>query len=748
MDPVLIALTSTLMALLSGAAVFKVDTALKERLRKQWAALEFTEFHGQTLKHIRKRRITQLLEESMLRCTWSSKNIPLSTLNLKTPYAFAAIAHVNGSLIFVACKVISVGNFLQLVYEWGSNTDAIKSKSSAEHLAIQEFVHKTERMLADAELRRSVSAFHNGGSVVLEGAEFKAEIVRHILRNVSSVTDEYGKRIPIRTSLESRQNPWTSVVEAYISAANMSSFHIRFYPLPIEGSNAWELNCDWNGSLSDTLDPDSTDWTIVRSLFDTVRSEFAKAGAFQPINKQINVIDVGIFQAWSHQHLHKIGRRLLKFYTEQKDFIDSHGEKWHLHVSSSSALLPGKVGGLHMSFSMSMESLEREKMPLGWADSKTLDVFLFFQPMPPQCGQFILVSREKQSIKHSARFPFELILKQMQAKLLELLNRAGAHKVGMPKQLPMNFGENESSSGPSARNKKLKEREPWPTAQDYNESAQAPELCFEDPDLKHGTITLNALGMPRAASGAFACVYKVSHNNSEWALRCFNEPVKDQFLRYEKTSSFVCADDLPYTVPCQFIQKGIKVGTSWYPVVKMQWVNGLPLNEYLANMRKNFEGMLELRERFKRMMLALEKNGIAHGDLQHGNIIMDKDDFILIDYDNMYVPELAGFISWENGHRNYQHPRRSSEHFGPYLDNFSAWVIDTALLALAYEPYLWERFGAGDECLLFTEADFFQGKESDLFQTLLGSKVIEVSQRAQTLMSYLNLDVQRIPSLR
>ncbi|QLQ08322.1 MAG: hypothetical protein HZY76_21580 [Anaerolineae bacterium] len=55
-------------------------------------------------------------------------------------------------------------------------------------------------------------------------------------------------------------------------------------------------------------------------------------------------------------------------------------------------------------------------------------------------------------------------------------------------------------------------------------------------------------------------------------------------------------------------------------------------------------------------MRNLQTHGIAHGDLQHGNVLVAADELRLIDYDGMYVPPLSGRESHEIGHRNYQHP--------------------------------------------------------------------------------------------
>jgi len=66
--------------------------------------------------------------------------------------------------------------------------------------------------------------------------------------------------------------------------------------------------------------------------------------------------------------------------------------------------------------------------------------------------------------------------------------------------------------------------------------------------------------------------------------------------------------------------------------------------------------LFALASRWLEMIKVLNKFSIAHGDLQHGNVLVVNGDLKLVDYDGMFVPTLAGKISSEIGHRNYQHP--------------------------------------------------------------------------------------------
>jgi hypothetical protein len=150
----------------------------------------------------------------------------------------------------------------------------------------------------------------------------------------------------------------------------------------------------------------------------------------------------------------------------------------------------------------------------------------------------------------------------------------------------------------------------------------------------------------------------------------------------------------------------------------MEWVDGERLDSFIEQNLNNSSVLLSLALRWVEMVKALRNASIAHGDLQHGNVLVVKDEFKLVDYDGMYVPALSGKGSHEVGHRNYQHPLRTEADFGPYVDNFSAWVVYVSLIALAVDPSLWQRFSGGDECLLFRRRDFEQPEASDVLRSL------------------------------
>lgn len=244
----------------------------------------------------------------------------------------------------------------------------------------------------------------------------------------------------------------------------------------------------------------------------------------------------------------------------------------------------------------------------------------------------------------------------------------------------------------------------WPAPDQFNEAVQSPQQVFGDKDLRFGQLVCNELGLPKVATGAFASVYQIKTDNGDFAVRCFLSDNSRRTERYRKISEAILNDKLASTVDFSFIDEGIWLDGRWFPILKMQWVNGISLTEYIGAHLNDVNALIKLAEKFRVMVSGLRSEGIAHGDLQHGNIIVCGDELRLVDYDGMYVPALAGEESDELGHPNFQHPARSREHFGDYLDNFSSWMIYLGLHCLVHDPKLWTEFNGGDEKLLLGRA--------------------------------------------
>lgn len=255
----------------------------------------------------------------------------------------------------------------------------------------------------------------------------------------------------------------------------------------------------------------------------------------------------------------------------------------------------------------------------------------------------------------------------------------------------------------------------WPSSRDYVEAVQNPSFAFQDPDLKASTAAIDRLGMPFVTSGQFAYVFKMnSANGRAQAVRCFRGSVGDREDRYKRIDDHLNKVSASCFVSFEYDPQGILTGGRRYPIQVMEWIGGFPLDVYLSNVLARKDMLKFLADQWLKALATMRDGGMAHGDLQHGNVIVDESNSLrLVDLDGMYVPAMAGWKSSELGHRHYQHPKRSPSHFDKSLDNFSGLVIYLSLVSLGEKPDLWKEFH--DENLIFTKGDFESPRTSKLF---------------------------------
>lgn len=288
----------------------------------------------------------------------------------------------------------------------------------------------------------------------------------------------------------------------------------------------------------------------------------------------------------------------------------------------------------------------------------------------------------------------------------------------------------------------------YPTPSDYQEAVQDPANAFADAELQNATPRENVLGLPQPITGAFAAVFPMTTESGiRYAAKCFLSDVPRQQRRYAAVSEHLASASLRWTVPFDYQPRGIRVNGTAYPLLKMQWARGSSLNRFVEKHLDEPSLLLALAGEWVQMCRDLEANNIAHGDLQHGNVQVERDDGVdirLVDYDTMYVPALSGGTSTEVGHRNYQHPDRTDEDFGPALDRFSALAIYTGICACAERPELWQAYNSGEN-LLFRDGDFYDPDASPLFRDILA--VDALAPLAEALRTACYVEPESVPPL-
>jgi serine/threonine protein kinase len=288
----------------------------------------------------------------------------------------------------------------------------------------------------------------------------------------------------------------------------------------------------------------------------------------------------------------------------------------------------------------------------------------------------------------------------------------------------------------------------YPTGGAYRDALSNTSLCFNDPILRDSTPVADQFGMPKPISGNFAAVFTVTDvTNRKWGVKCFTHRVADQQIRYERISASLATSTSSWQVYFEYEARGILCSGQWYPVLKMEWVEAIDLISFIEKHLWRPRALAQVATDFASLARNLSQRGIAHGDLQHGNLLVTGAGGLrLVDYDGMYVPGLEKLGASELGHPNYQSPARTTTTWGPELDRFTAWLIYCSLVALTIEPTLWGWLHReGDEALILSKKDFLDPDQSVGLRALTQSPDQRLQALGRALARLPLLELARIP---
>lgn len=275
-----------------------------------------------------------------------------------------------------------------------------------------------------------------------------------------------------------------------------------------------------------------------------------------------------------------------------------------------------------------------------------------------------------------------------------------------------------------------------------------------------GYNTIEGVIGPECYSGGFCLVYPVSNGTCKYAFRVWHTEIEGIKDRLKKISSYLVAHPLPYFVEFEYVDDALRVlddngNEQKIDAVRMEWVNGKNLVSYIdsiisdtsINDSEKKQKLLDLASEFKNMVKNLHEADIAHGDLQHGNIIISPNGNIkLVDYDSVYVPTFTNEEQVTSGMAAYQHPCRKNQVFQASKkdDFFSEQIIYLSLLCFAEDLSLWDPIDERDEySLLFTESDINSLQNSPLYKHVRQFSNPEIQQLLSELrknLSYSNTE--------
>jgi PKD repeat protein len=241
-------------------------------------------------------------------------------------------------------------------------------------------------------------------------------------------------------------------------------------------------------------------------------------------------------------------------------------------------------------------------------------------------------------------------------------------------------------------------------------------------------------------------VYQIQSGGKSFAVKCFNRESQDRQRRYNLISQYLKTVNHPALVKFEYQHKGIQVGAQALPIVKMEWIPPESLHTFVKNHLHQPSELLNLAGKWRDLIKGLRQAHIAHGDLQHGNILISRGHLKLVDYDGMFVPPLRGEQCSELGYPNYQHPKRCSHDYDETLDNFSALVIYLSLRALAADTNSANFFDPGEN-LIFLKEDFEAPLNTPVWHLLSQSPDSGVQQLTQRLAQACVVPLAQVPDL-
>jgi len=264
----------------------------------------------------------------------------------------------------------------------------------------------------------------------------------------------------------------------------------------------------------------------------------------------------------------------------------------------------------------------------------------------------------------------------------------------------------------------------YPSISDYIEALRDAEDSLSE--LKDLRLVYDDQGHPIMSSGNFAVVFKMQAPTGEYhALKCFLRDQEERSERYRMIAEELQYVQSTYLVKFRYLESELFVdvpntGGEEYPVLLMDWVDGIPLDQYLKTIINKKNGYQKdlLAYRFSLLARWLVTQPFAHGDLKPDNIcVRDDGSLVLLDYDGMYVPALSGRKPLEQGSPHYRHPLRSTLPFDEHIDDYSLSLILLSLRAIALEKSLYYKYSS-KEYLLLSEQDQLNPYTSPVFKEL------------------------------
>ena len=267
-----------------------------------------------------------------------------------------------------------------------------------------------------------------------------------------------------------------------------------------------------------------------------------------------------------------------------------------------------------------------------------------------------------------------------------------------------------------------------PSAEEYIEAFTKQVFCFRT--LKR-LKTIQENGRVVYTKGANSVVFKMHDLSTSkyYAIKCYTDVNYGIYNRMEVVKEKLRLVESPYLVKMNIVYNELNIDFNdlideeicYFPIVIMDWVDGVTLNHYHPKSEKPEEDLKHLISSYKAMSSWLLEQGFSHGDVSPKNIIVTNgNNTMLIDYDNVvFSEEGAAPVSIDKMRDDdFCNPCQSSFKYEDNIDNFSLVSIMVSLiyqLESTSKPWKGGRFFYG---YFLKKEDYTNIDKSNLFKSI------------------------------
>jgi serine/threonine protein kinase len=265
--------------------------------------------------------------------------------------------------------------------------------------------------------------------------------------------------------------------------------------------------------------------------------------------------------------------------------------------------------------------------------------------------------------------------------------------------------------------------------------------CLDDKELRAAELSLDWWsGQPYCVTGDSAVVYQLITKKQSFAIKCYTTDIPSLIEHYQQLQMFFYSRRNQLFVSPEIIPKGIQISKQRFPILKMDWVEGKTLRQYVSENINKPNVLLETAHKLAQAAAVLRDYNFVHGTVNPDNVLVTKDVLKLVDYDFSFGAGIQMPL-YRPAESLFLHPQCKD---GSSLnDNFAFHVLCTTLIVLAFEP---QRLRQSDG-LVFQQEDFKDREGSQLFAHLLQHPHGKVRETCQRLAEVLTMPPDDVPGV-